>query len=870
MSKFQSFASQGSFRDYQLQAPDEAAKIKEETVRVISGREKAEKFRQGNADLYLQAQKLAQQQEALSRQTNYELETNSRRLYKEALDRDNRIQIENDRVRAEQQQNTFKQLSDLSQTASKMFVDFNTKLTKNQTDANTVNTILAGTTFEQNLAIQGMIDNLTEAEFAQQGFIQQMVKEGKDVKALWTLYNNRNTRGFIENAGVIQNTSYSLAPYLSEVLKNLDSELTPEQKRLQVETAYREWIANSFKDANGKQLNPKLVANIGAPIFGQAYNQLMGEFDKEEKKANQQKLSEDRARVRNTARANGGTAAVMAMSKGREQLGYTVDWLLDGLKAGTISPEEAAQYPIHPIIDENNKPTNWETKHPTDPNLGRLQEGIRAAHKNRRDDAKLAEEAEKNQLNSDLLDFYNTTVAPDGRVSKAERLQAEQMIRDRGLLNYNTDLFEKLFVQQEDSVRGEAVIVAGLTRKANLQILTRDDLNTKNISASTRDKFLKLLEKQEKYKNSPERKTTLDTINNLLVSNKALVNKTGWTVEEMKTLLAQDLDRLKEEYGFETAKQLVIEKAQNASISPDGHFTEVLDKFNKDKKNSLLSLKTGEEFFGALRNPEIRNNPTELANVLGAGFVYKAYENASSGKPYDPLIIQGAQALRISPLAFVNYLASGANNPEMPPITVDSQIEALLEAAPPIIQNVRNTFSTSNRKERANYFTPGINRGGSIPVRSSIAGVAPTGVNTGTIITDSRDGASGTDFVVKGGERGAPYYFPLEGKVLKVINNFTDEYRLEEGDQRRNFGNLVEVQVTIPKLNNRVVDMLFAHFDQVNNLKPGDTIPSNTLLGTQGRTGSTTGAHVSFDCYVPGTNIPDSVCRDWFRDNYIK
>jgi len=165
------------------------------------------------------------------------------------------------------------------------------------------------------------------------------------------------------------------------------------------------------------------------------------------------------------------------------------------------------------------------------------------------------------------------------------------------------------------------------------------------------------------------------------------------------------LDRLKNEYGFEAAKQLVIEKAQNASISQDGHFVEVLDRFNKDKKNSLLALKTGKEFFGALRNPEIRNNPTELANVLGAGFVYKAYENASLNKPYDPLIIQGAQALRMSPLAFVNYLASGANNPEMPPITVDSQLEALLENATPLINITRNTFPTNARKNRANLTT---------------------------------------------------------------------------------------------------------------------------------------------------------------------
>ena len=118
MSKFKSFASQASFRDYQLQAPDETAKIKEETARTIRGRDRAEQFRQGNAALYLQAQKLAQQQEQMSREVNFQLESENRKAYRDALDRDFNIQTQNDKVRAAQQQQTFKDLSAFSKTAA--------------------------------------------------------------------------------------------------------------------------------------------------------------------------------------------------------------------------------------------------------------------------------------------------------------------------------------------------------------------------------------------------------------------------------------------------------------------------------------------------------------------------------------------------------------------------------------------------------------------------------------------------------------------------------------------------------------------------------------------------------------------------------
>lgn len=69
----------------------------------------------------------------------------------------------------------------------------------------------------------------------------------------------------------------------------------------------------------------------------------------------------------------------------------------------------------------------------------------------------------------------------------------------------------------------------------------------------------------------------------------------------------------------------------------------------------------------------------------------------------------------------------------------------------------------------------------------------------------------------------------------------------------------------------KVVDTLIAHFDELNqNLKPGDVITPGTYIGTQGRTGSTTGAHISMDFFNPGSTSADAEVmkiKDLIRDN---
>lgn len=152
-------------------------------------------------------------------------------------------------------------------------------------------------------------------------------------------------------------------------------------------------------------------------------------------------------------------------------------------------------------------------------------------------------------------------------------------------------------------------------------------------------------------------------------------------------------------------------------------------------------------------------------------------------------------------------------------------------------------------------------------------GVSAVGQNQGQPITDVRSTSlkgvqitdptdkEGFDFVIEGGKRGAPFSAPFTAEVLKVVQD-PREFNLEKNPNApRGYGNRVELRVTDPSTGKKH-DLLIAHFDKVNpNLKPGQLVQPGTFIGTQGRTGSTTGAHISIDGFDPGstTTSPETL-----------
>ncbi len=131
-------------------------------------------------------------------------------------------------------------------------------------------------------------------------------------------------------------------------------------------------------------------------------------------------------------------------------------------------------------------------------------------------------------------------------------------------------------------------------------------------------------------------------------------------------------------------------------------------------------------------------------------------------------------------------------------------------------------------------------------------------------------GEPGFDMALPGG-RAPNLSWPVPFEVLRVVRNSSAEFRREAGDPRRGYGNLVELRFRDP-LSGRSVDVLSAHHDRINPaLRVGGRYPAGTVIGNQGRTGSTTGPHFSLDFFDPGQKTAGSTTlaiRNRFRDGF--
>jgi len=56
----------------------------------------------------------------------------------------------------------------------------------------------------------------------------------------------------------------------------------------------------------------------------------------------------------------------------------------------------------------------------------------------------------------------------------------------------------------------------------------------------------------------------------------------------------------------------------------------------------------------------------------------------------------------------------------------------------------------------------------------------------------------------------------------------------------------------------------------VGDFKAGQVISRGTFMGTQGRSGSTTGAHISVDAFDKDSPNPNPRARDWFLKTYLQ
>lgn len=886
MSKFKSFASQSSFRDYQLQAPDESAKIKEQTAKVIRGKQRAEEFRQGNAAIYLQAQKLVQGLEEANREQNFQLETENRKAFIDQLNQEYQLRVQSDNQRLAVQQRNLQNLTQFSQTAMQLYGQYEKNKTDNQRKENAARVYKSGADYNTLVSIRGLADNLTKAEFAQLDFIRKKLEEGGDADLYFDLYKNRKTRGFINNIAVAQSVGRSFGGASNKFLADY-AEQNPNATAEQTKLAWTAWKTEYIANI-APELNPDLLNDTVFNLVKAQETDIIADLDsmiKKERKEDVKTSYMDALNVswnRQTG-VQGFIQDFFTQNPDDEKRLIAAQWVVSKLEAGTMTPDEGLAILDTEYTRNDGHRTTWRKAHDREEGVGKINEAIRQQRRNLLGDDALSRKEKARAAELKARGILDQALAEgNGIVSDQAREMIEYIIENEAPPDYTSDSLETANRLTLNARWSAEALKEGmrLARNDNLTVAYVDTIGNYEVQKKLRP----IAEHQDRIRGGDDLKSFENQIKAKIIEpqnvqyaplagikNVSVLRRQNKAIQKMKRLaMHPEPDKrmpLSDAFGL-VMRELDEEQKTPGAIDREGNYVSMLNEIESDMDSASKAVKFRLNFTTAAQDARIKTDAYYAVNSFGQDRFYKNYHAMMRGELPDNDLKYAAARMYVSPLEAMNFFAAGLSQP---PIPIDARVEALRANLKPSIQRQYDApHRTKEITQRLNVSNPNISNG-YLPVRSSLQGIAATGENTGYQVTAPRDGASGVDFVIENGRRGAPYYFPVGGKVIKVVNDMNVEYRLDEDPNApRDFGNYVEVQITIPELGNRVADVLIAHFDQVNDLKPGDVIPANTLLGTQGRTGSTTGAHISFDCYVPGSTIPDSVCRDWFRDNYTK
>jgi len=204
----------------------------------------------------------------------------------------------------------------------------------------------------------------------------------------------------------------------------------------------------------------------------------------------------------------------------------------------------------------------------------------------------------------------------------------------------------------------------------------------------------------------------------------------------------------------------------------------------------------------------------------------------------------------MAPIDFVNYLASGANDPNMKPITLDTQVEEIRQNMKPITRRLYNaSYNNNDTRSRGNAINSGLvseapTRFGPGKARP-LSSFAP---QVSSIVMESDTGQPGMDIFFE--DKKFPAVLP---GVVKEIN--------WQGNSSAGYGNYVVIESTDPSTGEKV-DVLYAHLAMPTHLKEGSSVVPGMVIGTQGGTGSVRSADgtiASIDFLAPAPKGSNSM-----------
>ena len=270
MAQFRSQASEGSFRANQLKVSDEVTKLEQASNRRLRGMTEAQAQVEKNRQVFVRAQNIARNITNQGISAANKVRDDRLSTIRSNADKAWQSELNQNKARAKEKEDTYKQLSQLSKTAFNLATGIVKKNKEDQLKA--INQIALTNSYDSELLnkISKIDREITNSEYQRTDVVKELLAAGKSQEYIDTTYKHLVKGGgytnYIENAAVLKNQAFKDSSAFQSILA--DSTLTPEEKQNQIEILESQLVADLT--VNGQTPRAEFLEQHYFPTLRQA------------------------------------------------------------------------------------------------------------------------------------------------------------------------------------------------------------------------------------------------------------------------------------------------------------------------------------------------------------------------------------------------------------------------------------------------------------------------------------------------------------------------------------------------------------------------------------------------------------------------
>ncbi len=724
MAKYRAMASEGNFGANQLKVPDNSAKIIKAAEKKIRGMEKARAFEKEQEEIYLRAQKFAQGREQLGREENFKLETENRKDYIDAINRDYQGEIAAIKSRANNpQQSKMNSLLEMIPKGIEMIAGIKEQQDEASRQAASAAAYEHGLSHGTLKNVLALNANLDLAQFRATEYVSSLESQGwseDQIDALYThQYKTRGSKFWVDNKALAFN---SVGEYETAVnafsAENLGK--SADEQILDIKNFTREWVSNL--SINDRPLSAEIMGTIIAPKVRSIETRILNGLQTDRKNQRREGLNNDKITLYNNALNTGQANAIhglvgQAVDKKAERE-WAINWAINSHKSGQMTDRQLEDFMGSTFEGSDGVQRSLLKDYGSTAEVAKLVDYKNGLQAKANTKFTQNQQIELRQLRSNTVGFLNSVMESGEDLTMEmieDHLEEQKSIRP-DFTSPELEAAREWTISGQSMAQMVPIALQRVEAGAGEQDLKDLGLSMSAVSQEVNGmpSLLSRARLNDQARQNPRYKDSAIYIKEQIKGNNNLKAASSFiTKDGMQYEIDYWKGTYNTEYWANISKGATPDQAHSIALGAtrteiDAHFDKTenfangLNRRVKDDEEAVKTEKQINEFNERIRTLRLDGaNKGRHAQAIGPELFKESTDAMMMGKEIPALFLAAAAAVNQTPFEYQQYLASafpGVDQAEFDASSFRSMMNSIKPERMPLI---RNTYGVALRPDRA-------------------------------------------------------------------------------------------------------------------------------------------------------------------------